>query len=354
MKAPRKPTIRDVAAAAGVSLTTVSDALSGKGRLPEATRKKVHEVATQLDYRPSAIARGLRGQGLGLIGISIATAEPAHISDVWNWASIAIHASDATLSEGFAPILLPHNVPSLHKLRVPLDGVIVVDPIEDDGVLAFFRNKEIRTVTVGYDPNNQHAPWIDDDNERGIADLLGQTVVPGERIAFITLGARKSFVVDALRGMQRWASNAGCDVHEFHCAMLDDDSVDQILRTVLEKHSHVIVAQNDRVAVKVLARLQVLGIGVPAAVRVVSVTDAPALLNTEPTITALRQHPGLLGQLAVKVLFDLIRGVETKDCQFLPLEVVLRGSAPAVGHRAAAEPARLRSVASPSNTTKRS
>ncbi|MFG2334213.1 LacI family DNA-binding transcriptional regulator, partial [Streptomyces sp. NPDC048604] len=46
--------IRDVAAAAGVSITTVSDALNGKGRLPDATRRHVREVADRLGYRPSA------------------------------------------------------------------------------------------------------------------------------------------------------------------------------------------------------------------------------------------------------------------------------------------------------------
>ena len=49
--------IRDVAAAAGVSIMTVSDTLNGKGRLPDATRRHVREVADRLGYRPSAAAR---------------------------------------------------------------------------------------------------------------------------------------------------------------------------------------------------------------------------------------------------------------------------------------------------------
>lgn len=60
--------IRDVAAAAGVSITTVSDALNGKGRLPDATRRHVREVADRLGYRPSAAARTLRTGKSGLIG----------------------------------------------------------------------------------------------------------------------------------------------------------------------------------------------------------------------------------------------------------------------------------------------
>ncbi len=65
--------IRDVAAAAGVSITTVSDALNGKGRLPDATRRHVREVADRLGYRPSAAARTLRTGKSGLIGLTVTT-----------------------------------------------------------------------------------------------------------------------------------------------------------------------------------------------------------------------------------------------------------------------------------------
>lgn len=330
MKSSRKATIRDVAAAAGVSLTTVSDALSGKGRLPEATRLKVHEVAAQLDYRPSAIARGLRVQSLGLIGISIATAEPANISDVWNWASLALKASDTALQEGFAPVLLPHSVSSLQRLRVPLDGAIVVDPLEDDEVLAFFLQRNIKVVTIGYDINNPGTPWIDDDTENGIVKLLGSTVAPGEAIAVVTYGPRKSFVVEALRGMAAWAVDTGSALHELHCDDLDDSTVDAILRTVLARRHSVIVTQNDRVAVKILSRLKSMKVSVPEAVRLISVTDAPGLQNTSPTITALRQNPATLGQIAANALLNLIRGVEAEAHPLLPLEVVVRESAPAL------------------------
>lgn len=70
---PGRAGIRDVAAAAGVSITTVSDALNGKGRLPDATRRHVREVADRLGYRPSAAARTLRTGKSGLIGLTVTT-----------------------------------------------------------------------------------------------------------------------------------------------------------------------------------------------------------------------------------------------------------------------------------------
>lgn len=333
MKGSPKSTIRDVAAAAGVSLTTVSDALSGKGRLPEATRKKVQEAATRLDYRPSAIARGLRGQGLGLVGISIAPAKSATIFDGWYWAGIAMHASDALLSEGFAPVLLPHDLNSLQKLRIPLDGLIVVDPLEDDQVLAHFRSRGVKVVTIGYDPKHPQGPYIDDDNEAGFRELVENTVEPGQKVTVVTFGPRKSYYVDALRGLTAWASHSGSQVSERHCEDLDDRSVDKVLKSIRQAEVDVIVAQNDRVAMRLLARLNADGVRIPETFRLLSITDAPELLNASPTITSMRQHPGALGQLAAKTLFDLIRGIETAERRLLPMELVIRASAPAIRAR---------------------
>ncbi|MBG0817284.1 LacI family DNA-binding transcriptional regulator [Planomonospora sp. ID82291] len=66
----RRTTIKDVAEAAGVGVATVSRVLSGGSASPE-TRERVLAVATQLDYRPSALGRNLRQQRSGGIGLLV-------------------------------------------------------------------------------------------------------------------------------------------------------------------------------------------------------------------------------------------------------------------------------------------
>ena len=59
--------MREIAQAAGVSMTTVSNALSGKGRLPAATRERVRSIAEALGYEPDPVARSLAGARVGLL-----------------------------------------------------------------------------------------------------------------------------------------------------------------------------------------------------------------------------------------------------------------------------------------------
>jgi len=67
------PTIKTVAQAAGVSVSTVQSALYGTGRLSAATRERVRAVAEELGYRPNRLARALRSGRSSLLGVILRT-----------------------------------------------------------------------------------------------------------------------------------------------------------------------------------------------------------------------------------------------------------------------------------------
>jgi DNA-binding LacI/PurR family transcriptional regulator len=326
-----KATIRDVAAAAGVSVTTVSDALSGKGRLPEATRLKVHAIAEQLSYRPSAIARGLRSDGLGLIAICIAPAGGGGVlTDVDYWAAIVTHASQAILSTGQAPVLLPHNVEMLGKLRLPLDGVIVVDPLEHDPVLAYFERKRIHCLTIGRDLQHDTGHWVDDDTREGVRQLLLATVPKGARLGFVTVGPMKSYIGDAVAGARDWAAERGGTLLLQVSESMEAPEVQVAVRALLDSGADALIAQNDRLALRVLEALHALGKRVPEDVRLLSAADAPELSRVEPAISAAQAHPARLAELAAARLQDIIRGNADVGTAKVPMEVMPRASAPRI------------------------
>ncbi len=78
----RKATMKDVAAAAGVSTATVSRALKGDPAISLATRLAVADVAQRVQYRPSAAARRLRTKSSSLIGVVVQSVGDGYIGDV--------------------------------------------------------------------------------------------------------------------------------------------------------------------------------------------------------------------------------------------------------------------------------
>ena len=70
---PGRPvTMKDIAAAAGVGLGTVSRVLTGKGHVAEETRRRVEEIVREVNYRPSALGRGLKQQRTDTVGLIVA------------------------------------------------------------------------------------------------------------------------------------------------------------------------------------------------------------------------------------------------------------------------------------------
>src|SRR5215472_3349651 len=125
MVTARRVTIRDVARAAGVSTTTVSDALSGNGRLPEATRGRVAAVAGRLGYRANPAARSLRGQRVGGIGLYL----PDNAGSFAYYLELASGAASEALAHGLALTLIPRSPDPFRLTAFPIDGFIAVDPV---------------------------------------------------------------------------------------------------------------------------------------------------------------------------------------------------------------------------------
>lgn len=149
--ARRRIGIKDVAAAAGVSTTTVSHALSGKGRLPEATRESIAEIAAELGYRPNTSARNLVAGKTGLLGITVSASPdaPFGLGDFDYFIQLLSAATGAAVEGGQALVVEGAALGANAFSRVDIDGAIVIDPVSDDPLLASLDARGIPIVTTG-------------------------------------------------------------------------------------------------------------------------------------------------------------------------------------------------------------
>lgn len=330
--------IRDVAAEAGVSVTTVSHALNGKGRLPETTRAHVRKVAERLGYRPNPSAQRLVGGRTGLLGLTVAhpgAGSPSTITDVAYFVQLLSAASTTALSHGYALVLATSgsNGEAAWQ-RTPLDGAVVVDPIADDPTVADLRAAGTPVVTTGRVPHADgtpdEGPWVDNDHVDGSKRLLAHLERAGaRRIALVSPPLVTSYAHDLHETYCAWCANhdqtpnvviAGDDVGEGAGFTATSRLLDRGL-------PEAILAAHDRLALGAQLAATTRGIDVPGQLLIAGYSDSEANLHTTPTLTALHLHPEQIGTQAVELLIELVEDrAPTQQQIMVPVRLTARGS----------------------------
>jgi DNA-binding LacI/PurR family transcriptional regulator len=326
--------IRDVAAAAGVSITTVSHALNGKGRLPEETRERVRDVARRLGYQPSAIARSLAGGRSGVIGLTVSQAEgiPMSLGDYDYFVQLMNAATSAALDEGYSLVLVPAAAATETLDRLQVDGAVVVDPVVDDPAVGRLRQGRIPFVTTGRAPDGSDDDyWVDNDHVAGTRSILDHLAARGaRRVAFVNPPAVHSYTIDALGEYHEWCASREAEPlvatvtenlsegggYAAGWELLDSDNPPDAIYATL-----------DRIALGVLLAADARGISVPEDLLVAGCTDSHASQQARPPLTALTLNPEQIGRRAVETLIAIVEGRPPEQRHsYIPTRVIARGS----------------------------
>ncbi len=306
--------IREVAEAAGVSITTVSHALNGKGRLNDETRRRVQIVAKELGYRPNAIARNLAGGRSGLIGLAVAQTLEGQfaVSDFAYYAQLMSAATVEAIDHGYALVLASGAKGGWSTIR--LDGLIVVDPIHDDPLSTEFKERGIPVVTTGRVPGQEDGYWVDNDHRAGTRSILDFLSARGaQQIALIASPPVTSYVMDAHEAYEQWCAERGQEAmvavarHDL-TESAGFDATRELLRG--RRRPDAVYATLDRLALGVLLAAQSEGLTVPSDLQVAGCTDSDAGKNHHPSLTALALDPEQIGREAVAMIAHLIEGAE--------------------------------------------
>jgi len=313
-----------VAAAAGVSVTTVSNALNGKGRLQESTRAHVRETALRLGYRPNPSAQRLVGGRTGLLGLIVARQGAGALSTITQttyFVELLAAASTAALGHGYALVMSASSTDGVEPWQqTPLDGAVVVDPVAHDPTATYLRARGTPVVTTGRIPgatDNGHR--VDNDHVAATRGLLDHLHGRGaRRIALITAELQTSYVLDVDEAYAGWCAESG--MAPMREAVSEDlgetagfDAATRLLTGPTPPDA--ILAVFERLAPGAALAANSLERRVPEDVMIAGYTDSVANLRACPELTALDLHPDRIGTEAVAALVRLIEGEapETQD-----------------------------------------
>jgi DNA-binding LacI/PurR family transcriptional regulator len=337
VRTPARPTIADVAAAAGVGLGTVSRVLNGGANVRDSTRQNVLDVIDRLGYRPSHLAAALsRGTPRTVAMLVPHLTRPSTVARLAGALVVLDEQGyDTIVCNVDTPEQRDHHLAAL-TARHRADGVIVVSIRLSGQRLAAFQRGAIPLVTVDAVAAGVPQTIIDD--------------VAGGRLAtahLLCLGHRRiGFVGDAmprrsqqdlgftssrsrLQGYRRELAAAGIDFDPElvrlgpHGPAVAAELADELLR--LPDPPTAIFAASDTQAMGVLSAAERCGFPVPHALSVVGFDDieSAALLNLS-TVRQPLEHSGAEG---ARRLCALLHGAKVRPLrQQLPLRIVQRSS----------------------------
>lgn len=320
--------IRDVAREAGVSVTTVSHALNGKGRLNPETRRRVCEVADRLGYRPNPAARSLVSGHTGLIAAvpSLPRELGIGFTEFGFFSELIAAATGAAVEREQALVVAPPGASWFIWDRVALDGVIVIEPFVDEPTLPDLRRRGIPFVTIAPDPAGaEHDAVVRADDHDGVVRLLDHLAAAGGRqIGMLGPPPMNAFTRDASEVYRRWCVRTG------RPELLETVAVDEVLRDADAAFGGALTILLDRpdrpdalfvpieiAGVRVLEVLQAQGIRVPEDVLLATTHDTGRGMHTVPQLTTLEWNYPELGRRAAELLLDLIAGTASAPCEIV-------------------------------------
>jgi LacI family transcriptional regulator len=313
-------TIVDVAAAAGVSVATVSKVINDRYGVAEKTSARVRAVIDELGYTSSLVAQSLRSRRSNVIGILVSDIESFN-AELLKGAARAIRGTGYDLVVfsdcGQREDQVGWERRSLARVSALTDGAILVTPSGIDVT------SSAPVVAVDHNVRSYTLPTVDSDNLSGAVTATEHLIRLGHRrIGF--LAGRPDLESARLReqGYRQALEAAGIpfDPNLVRVGSYQPEAAREATRDLLagEPRPTAIFAANDASAIETIAVAKALGLTVPGDLSVVGFDNVPESALCEPPLTTVEQPIQRMGEEAVRLLLALI-----DDPTGLPAQVVL-------------------------------
>jgi LacI family transcriptional regulator len=337
----QKVTLRDVAAAAGVSAGTASYALNGSPLVRPATRERVLEAARRLDYVPDRNAARLRNRRSECIAVGYSSHTLAVGSGTF-YGSVVRGITDVLEAHGYSMRLVLLDgvgVPTsteggyrrpLHGLDV--DGLLVMNWLD----AALMQNLgALGAPLVAIDASGAYpdVPAVDNDDRGGVESAIDYLAGLGHRrIAFLNGALDYPFEREALAGYLAVCERHGLLV-EPRLLRTSDYSVASgraAMSEVLRSGSPptAVFAVDDESAAGAMQAIANAGLRIPDDVSVVGMDDVPLAAALRPALTTVRIDTEELGRRGAQMLLQIVAGTQLEPPRvILPTRLVVRESA---------------------------
>jgi LacI family transcriptional regulator len=329
-------TIRDVAEAAGVSVSTVSRVLNDKDDVAPETYEKVQDVIQEMGYTSSLAARSMRSRRTNVMGLIVPDVADSFSIQVMKGVNQAVFELDYDLIIYTSGSIKKRSAAERERYFVSLlngsvtDGVIIVTP----AATSFSTAAPVVTI----DPNNEcpDCLMISATNHAGAMAAMEYLLGLGHRrIGFIGGRPDLQCAQRRLQGFQDALRQAGIALDPALIAAGDftaetgQECARQLLS--LPEPPTAIFAANDQSAIGAIKAARNVGLRVPDDLSVIGFDNIPEAAYFDPALTTIDQFMERMGYTATEMLIDLVQGRPLeRELHKIPTQLIVRDSCQAL------------------------
>lgn len=325
----KRYTIKDIAAKAGVSITTVSRVLNMKEEgMSQKTREKVLKVIEEMNYTPNHFARGLITNKSRLLGLIVPNINNPFFPELCRGAEdeanlneysliICNSDDDATKEESYLRLLSQQQVDGILLSSRGDFPSLSTEQLEQSKIPFVLLDRGGKSVKHnGVFINNEQGGYL---AGRHLIDLGHR------RIACVTGSAELQNVSDRVSGFRRALKEEDIDLPESRIIYGDfhmESAYIQSKKFLAETDVTAIFACNDLMACGVYRAAYETGLKIPKDLSIIGFDDISLVSALIPQLTTIRQDIYEMGRRAVKILLENINNETNESAIFEPTLIV--------------------------------
>ena len=326
-------TIEEVAAAAGVSRSTVSRVVNGSTSVSPSALESVQRAIAALNYVPNRAARSLASRQTQAIALVVPEDTSMFFGDPFLAAVVSgiyarLKRSDYVLNLFIASDDPGDKTTSYLRSGV-VDGAIIVSHHTSDTFID--RIAAAVPVVYGGRPVRQRERdyYIDVENVKGGRDATAYLIQRGRRrIATITGPLTMPAGIDRLDGYRQALAEAGLEEGPIEDGAFTADGGAAAMRRMLESGPapDAVFVASDLMARGALSVIEGSGLRVPDDIAIIGFDDSPVATSVSPQLTTMRQPSFHQGELMASTLLEILAGGSPRHVTILDTELVVRDS----------------------------
>ncbi|MGF1701945.1 LacI family transcriptional regulator [Photobacterium makurazakiensis] len=324
-----RPTIKDVAREANVSISTVSYAINNSDRISEKTRNHVLEIAKKLNYSANSNAKRLRQKNVGAIGIFFNSWFGPIYSELVQGIERKVHEMGYDL---IACSLFGGSESTAHRYLKDqmIDGAIILSNAFDDDFLKSVASSNLPIVALDREVKAPHIYNILIDNFGGAFGATKQLISSGSEEVHYFCGPDDSY--DNQKRLEGYIAALGFYNVKFNNNLIiksdftEEDAYLKMKETIEQGViPEAIFSANDEMALGVIRAANECNINIPEKLKIIGFDNIRESERTTPALSTVTHQKYEMGVKAVEVLFSAMNGdKEIEQVTILPTQLIER------------------------------